>query len=766
MPVPVIVRKRDGSFEPFNPKKTEAAVLKCLNSVQFPPTGWNAPATTAAKEAAFIAKQIGKVLGKRNSVDVEQIQDLVEIQLMNEELHEAARTFILYREEHRKLREKIDPADAALVRAQKQFFPTELQHFQFTDKYARYNAEKGRRETWPEAVDRVIAFLAKAVERGPVNTSRLANAEWTELREAMLRMEAMPSMRILQMAGPALERCNVGAYNCAYVPIDRPSAWSELLYVMMQGTGCGFSVEAEYVDQLPRVKRQKKSAQKLQTYVIPDTTEGWCHALQTGVDAWFAGDDVEFDYSRIRPQGTPLKTKGGRASGPEPLRNLLTFVRGKILSRQGRRLKPIDAHDIACYCGDIVQVGGVRRAAEISLSDLDDLEMRRAKFGSFWASEPYRQMANNSAVYWDKPTSTAFMEEWLSLAQSGSGERGIFNRGGAIKQIPKRRKKADFGANPCGEIFLRPRQFCNLSIAIARPDDTADDLRRKVRIAAIFGTLQSTLTNFKYLPEEWRKNCEEERLLGVDITGQMDCPLLQPDMGYGSPGDGNDSGGDYGRQDFLSELRVLAVQTNLELSERLGIPQSTAVTCVKPSGNSSVLFNCAPGMHPRFAPYYIRRVRVESFTPMAKLLKAEGVTHQVGPDGSYRFEFPIASSPDALVTGKMTALDQLHNWLTWKEQYTEHNPSITVYVGADEWLAVGDWVYANWDKVGGLSFLPRTDAVYQLAPYEEISKDEYEKRAAAFPKVDYAKLAYYEGGEDNTTSSQEFACSGDKCEVA
>lgn len=754
------VIKRDGSKEPFDPKKIEGAVLKCLRSVpNWSGSKWAVISNTNKAEiaASEIAKQIVKVVKKRSLVTVEQLQDLVEIQLMNEGLHEPARQFILYREEHRKLRDRIDPADAATVRAQKVYFPTELQHFQFMDKYARFNTEKGRRETWPEAVDRVIRFF---FAQG--NLALLLQDTygiWGELRDAMLKMEAMPSMRILQMAGPALERCNVGAYNCAYIPIDRLSSWSELLYVMMQGTGEGFSVESEYVDCLPRIKKQKRDGIKT-LHIIPDSTEGWCEAVRLGVEAWFGGEDLDFNFSRIRPQGEILKTKGGRASGPEPLKNLLTYARTKILSRQGKRLRTIDAHDIACFCGDIVQVGGVRRAAEISLSDFDDEQMRRAKFGAFWYSEPQRQMANNSAVYTEKPSSTDFMEEFLSLAKSGSGERGIFNRAGAI---PKRRKRVDFGVNPCGEVLLRPRQFCNLSIAIARPDDTVESLKRKVRIAAIFGTLQSTLTDFKYLPPEWKKNCEEERLLGVDINGQMDCPLLQPERGYGTPSDSNDSVG--GRLELLEELRDLAIATNVEFAEKLCINRSAAVTCVKPSGNSSVLFNCSPGIHARFSRFYIRRVRVESFTPMAQLLKAESVPFQVGADGSYRFEFPIGTDKDAIITGDLTALEQLHNWLVWKVHFTEHNPSITVYVGADEWLQVGAWVHEHWDKVGGLSFLPRTDAVYQLAPYEAITEEEFKKRQAAFPAVDYAKLAYYEG-EDHTTSAQEFACIGNVCEVA
>lgn len=744
----VHVLKRDGSREPFDAAKIALAVQRCLRSLPDQSLSADSASDQIAKAVASV------VTAKRADVTVERIQDMVESQLAAADRLTAALAYRLYRDEHRKLREQIDPADAALVRAQKVHFPTELQHFQFTDKYARYLTERQRRETFPEAVDRTLAFFRSQTAAVP---EPLTEDEWGELRAAMLRQDAFPSMRVFQMAGPTLERCNSGAYNCSYIPIDRLSSWCELLYVLMQGCGAGFSVESEYVESLPRIRRQKSTGTPPLTFIVPDTTEGWCEALRIGLEAWFGGNDVEFDFTKIRPQGTVLKTKGGRASGPGPLRNLLAYARGKILARQGRRLRPIDAHDIACYCGDVVQVGGTRRAAEISLSDFDDELMRRAKFGNFYGTEPQRQMSNNSVAYNERPSATAFMEEWLSLAQSGSGERGVFNREGAQVQIPKRRRKADFGLNPCGEIYLRPREFCNLSIAIARPDDSIETLAKKVRLATIFGTLQSTLTKFQYLSDEWKRNCEEERLLGVDINGQMDCPLLAPAL--------TGKKKDEGREQLLRELRRIAVQTNIEFAARLGINPSAAVTCVKPSGNSSVLFNCSPGMHPRFAHHYLRRVRVEAFAPMAKLLVSEGVPYQIATDGSYRFEFPIKAADDAIITGDLSAIQQLENWRLVKTNYTEHNPSITVFVGGDEWLTVGNWVYEHWDEVGGLSFLPRTDAVYQLAPYEAITPDEYDRRAAVFPAVDYAKLAYYER-DDQTTSAQEFACAGGVCEVA
>lgn len=636
-------------------------------------------------------------------------------------------------------------------------FVTPIQALQYYDKYARWSQELGRRETWSETVERVIGFFHDQFEP---QKSPLTNAEWDELRQAMFNLEAMPSMRIVQMAGPALQRCHVGAYNCAYLPLDSWEAFGELLYVLMQGTGCGFSVEVDSVDSLPRIKRQKGN--KAKKYTVPDSTQGWCHALVMGMQAWAEGEDIDFDFSRIRPQGAVLKTKGGRASGPEPLRQLLHFTKDKILKAQGRRLDPIDAHDIACFCGQIVQVGGVRRAATISLSDLDDRDMREAKTGQYWLNNVQRAMANNSVVYSERPKATVFMEEWLALAKSGTGERGIFNRGGLRSQLPPRRKKVkDFGVNPCGEIILRPRQFCNLSIAIARQGDTHESLARKVRLASIFGTLQSTLTRFQYLPGSWKENCEEERLLGVDITGQMDCELLRP-TGYEKTEDD--------RKKLLQSLRAVAIATNKEYAQKLGIPESAAVTCIKPSGNSAQLFNCSSGLHPRYAKFYLRRLRIGAYTPISKLLKDSGVPWhpEVGQSAESAtvlvFEFPVAAPEGAPTRHDLTAIQQLDNWLVWKDSYTEHNPSVTIYVNDEEWPSVGAWVYQNFDSIGGLSFLPKDGGMYELAPYEEISEKEYNKRAAALPAIDFQKLSDYEK-EDMTEINREFACSGDKCEI-
>jgi ribonucleoside-diphosphate reductase alpha chain len=471
---------------------------------------------------------------------------------------------------------------------------------------------------------------------------------------------------------------------------------------------------------------------------------------------WFAGNDITFDYSAIRPQGARLLIKGGRASGPGPLKELLDFTRDKVLSRQKRHLSSLDCYDIATKCGWVVQCGGTRRSAEISLSDLDDDEMRESKSGQFWQQNPHRATANNSAVYEEKPGSVDFLREWLSLAESGSGERGIFNRGALPGQIPKRRKKCkSFGVNPCGEIILRPRQFCNLSIAVARPGDTVDDLKRKVRLAAILGTAQSCLTDFHYISDEWRENCEEERLLGVDITGQVDCEILR-------------SGGE-GIPELLEELKKVVIDTNIEFAAKTGIGEAKAATAVKPSGNSSQLLSCSSGMHPRYAKHYIRRVRAGSYTPIAQLLKDVGVpwSYEVGHNSESAtvlvFDFIVESPKGAITREDMTALEQLENWKVWKNSYTEHNPSQTVYVRENEWLEAGAWVYENWDIIGGLTFLPYDTGVYQLAPYEQISEKDFSRKYKSFPEINWAKLSRYES-EDMTEMGREFACAGGSCE--
>lgn len=655
-------------------------------------------------------------------------------------------------------------------------FETDLQQVVYYDRYARWNEQLGRRETWEETVNRVMTFFMEAANKRGIDITSNSQIEWRLLNEAMYAGDVMPSMRVVQMAGPALERCNVGVYNCSYLPLQDWRAFGELLYILMQGTGVGFSVEQQYVEQLPLIKCQTGLSSR---YVIADTTEAWADALVYGLRAWANGDDVEFDYSAIRPFGAPLKMKGGTASGPEPLKQLLDFARTMMLRHQGRRLSSLNLHDLACFCGSIVQVGGVRRAAEISLSDLADKAMRGAKQGQFWLTASERSMANNSAVYTTKPSMGEFFDEWRELMSSGTGERGIFNREGINAQMPARRsreaetkwgnKPIQFGVNPCGEIVLRPFQFCNLSIAVARPDDTQATLLRKVQLATQFGIIQSLLTDFNYLRPEWRANCEEERLLGVDITGQMDCPLLNgtwaDDQAF--VWDGNAS--TYQASLWLG-LRDGAIEEARRLSRLININMPAAVTCVKPSGNSAQLLGTSSGLHPRYANYYIRRVRIGSQSPVAKLLIDTGIPHhpEVGqsPDNPsvWVFDFPVESPDGAITRHKMTALDQLWHWLGCKRNFTEHNPSITVYVKPDEWMEVGAWVYKHWQWVGGISFLPFDGGIYNLAPYEEITENDYNRLTANRPVIDWGRLQQYEHS-DHTTVNTDYACVGGTCDL-
>ncbi len=618
------------------------------------------------------------------------------------------------------------------------------QQFIFLRTYARWIPEKKRRETWEEAVERFMAYMRKRLGK------KLKEKEYADVQEAILKQEVMPSMRLLWTAGDAVEKSHAMAYNCSFTTPTKLRSFGEILYLLTCGCGVGYSVESKFVNQLPIIKPQSGDNKELLT--VPDTREGWADALVQGMKAWYEGKDVVFDYSRIRPLGAPLRTMGGRASGPEPLRNLLDHTRTLILSRQGMRLRPIDVHDIITKIGDIVVVGGTRRSAQISLSDLGDDEMRHAKVGAFWEHSPHRAMANNSAVYYEKPDIKIFMREWIALMESGTGERGIFVRNGSI---PERRREIlgdrweSLGTNPCGEILLQPKQFCNLSEVVARSGDTEVGLQRKIRIASILGTFQSSLCDFKYLSQEWADTTSEERLLGVSITGQYDCKTVR-------------------HAKTLAKLRELAVETNKAYAKRFGIPASTSVTAVKPSGTVSQLVDAASGIHPRYAPFYIRRVRVSSADPLCQLLRDSGVPHfpEVGQtlenSTTIVFEFPRKSPTGAVTTDEVGAIQQLEYWRVVKENYTEHNPSCTIHIKDDEWLEVGAWLYKNWSIIGGLSFLPKDSHVYNLAPYESITEDEYKKRVAELPDVDYNKLQEYEQ-IDNTISPA--ACEGAICQI-
>lgn len=621
--------------------------------------------------------------------------------------------------------------------------------FIFTRTYSRWRDELGRRETWNEVVERYMDFMK-------VNLAdKLTDTEYSEIQEAILNQDVVPSMRLMWGAGEPVAKNNAIAYNCSFLAPTQWQDFGEILFLLTCGCGVGFSVESKFTEQLPTIEPQK-GGEPIE-YVVPDSREGWADTLVFGLSKWANGEDVTFDYSLVRPKGARLKTMGGRASGPEPLKNLLQFAKEKLLARQGHKLRPIDVHDIICKIGDIVVAGGVRRSSEISLSDLTDKELRDAKKGAFYVNEPHRSMANNSAVYNEKPPIEAFMKEWMALMESGSGERGIFNRGGLKAQMPERRFKmsedyiGEMGTNPCGEITLRNKEFCNLSEVVVRETDTTKTLMDKIRIATILGTYQSTLTKFPYLSKEWKENCDAERLLGVSLTGQFDNPSST------SP-------------EALQSLRTHAIKINEEYATRFGIPQSMSITCVKPSGTVSQLVNASSGMHPRYAPYYIRRVRISATDPLFKMMKEQGVSYkpEVGQTldtaNTFVLEFPIASPEGAITAGHITAIDQLEHWKKVKENYTEHNPSQTVYVSEDEWLKVASWLWDNWDIIGGLSFLPKQTHVYELAPYEEITREQYEELVKSFPKIDFSQLSKYEL-DDMTEGAKAMACLGGTCEV-
>jgi len=625
------------------------------------------------------------------------------------------------------------------------FNEDQYRQFIFTRTYARWRDDLGRRETWEEAIQRYMDFMQEKLG------NLLTRQEYNEVRESILNQEVMPSMRLLWASGDACRKNNTTAFNCTFTNITKLKDFGEILFLLTCGSGVGFSVEDSQISKLPIIKPQ--TGNKLDTFIVHDSREGWAEALVKGINVWFNGEDIDFDYSKVRPLGARLKTMGGRASGPEPLQNLLILTREIILNRQGRKLRTIDVHDIVTKIGEIVVAGGTRRSAQISLSDLEDDDMRYSKVGQFWEFAPHRSMANNSAIYKEKPTAITFMREWLSLMESGTGERGIFNRGSVALTMPERREyREDMGTNPCGEIILRSKQMCNLSEVIARAEDTQKTLEKKIRIATIIGTYQSMLTDFGYISKEWKNNCDEERLLGVSVTGQMDCPIFR------------------NNPHVMRNLRDIAIETNKEYAKRFKINPSTSVTAVKPSGTVSQLVNASSGIHTRYSNYYIRRVRINSTDPLFNLLKDVGVPYhpEVGQteEDAHTFvlDFPVASPEDSITTDDMTAIEQLEYWKKVKENYTEHNPSCTIHVKENEWLSVGNWVYENWDIVGGLSFLPKDEHVYQLAPYEKISKKEYDALIKTFPTIDFSKLPEYEH-QDNTIGAKEAACSAGVCEI-
>ena len=753
------IRNREGIVTPFKIEKIIDAVNKAFIITN----------EGGEKEAESVANKVFHKLlhvktEKKDSKfvpTVELIQDLVEAHLMDLGFYQTAKAYILYRSKRAELRKEVGivPSENKKVFDESSsYFVSSYEEFIFYRTYSKWQDNLGRRETWIETTDRFMAYMKENLGK------KFSDKDYDEVREGILKQDVCPSMRLLWSAGEACDKSNVWAYNCSFVA---PSAWQdlgEIMYILMCGAGLGFSVESETVQKFPQIRRQ--TGKKLATHIVEDSKEGWADAFVLACKTWADGYDIDFDYSKVRPAGARLKTAGGRASGPQPLIDLINFTKIKILARQAKRLTNLDLHDIICQIGLIVVAGGVRRSALISLSDIDDESIRKSKQGQFWIDNGQRSMANNSAVYAQKPSASEFLNEWIELMKSGTGERGIFNRGGLMTQLPKRRidnwKKAGIiddqnvivglpGSNPCGEITLRSKQFCNLTSIVVRPHDTVADLKRKVRLSTILGTYQATLTHFGYLSKEWKENCEEEALLGVSITGYYDNKTIRDAK-------------------VLNELREEAIKTNKEYAKKFGINHATCITTVKPHGNSGQLLYVGSGMHPWYAKYFIRRVRIATNDPLFELIKDQGVPSkaEVGYSTANSsvavLEFPIKAPAGAITRNEVSAIDLLEEWKKLKVNYIEHNPSVTIYVGSDEWIKVANFVYENWDIVGGLSFLPRSEHVYQLAPYEEITKEEYERRVKEIKHIDFSKLMYYEQ-EDNTIGAKEFACVSGVCSI-
>ena len=626
------------------------------------------------------------------------------------------------------------------------YLPTDYQAFIHTSRYARWLEKEQRRETWAETVDRYMTNVVIPVMGKDSFVS--------QIEEAILNLEVMPSMRAMMTAGKALDRDNTSGYNCSYLPVDDPKSFDEAMFILLCGTGVGFSVERQYVNQLPEIPQ---TLDEVNTCIdVQDSKEGWAKALRKLIGHLYMGEVPVWDMSKVRPAGARLKIFGGRASGPAPLIDLFNFTVALFRQNAGRKLSSYDCHNLMCKVGEVVVSGGVRRSAMISLSNLSDQRMRHAKSGKWWETAPQMALSNNSVCYTDKPDGETFLREWTSLVESKSGERGIFNRISAKEQAKKfGRRDADheFGCNPCSEIILRPYQFCNLTEVVIREKDKFDDLKRKVMLATILGTAQATLTKFPYLRKIWNKNTEEERLLGVSLTGIMDNELT--------------NGKKHGLEKTLTALREIAVETNKEWSAIFGIPQSTAITCVKPSGTVSQLVDSSSGIHPRHSSYYIRTVRGDNKDPLTNFMIDSGIPSEADfmkPDTQTVFSFPMKSPKKSVVRNDMTAIQQLEMWLLYQRHWCEHKPSVTISVRDDEWMEVGAFVFKHFDEMSGVSFLPHSDHTYQQAPYQDCTKAVYDDFSSKFSHIDWNKFTDYEK-EDNTNSSQTFACSGDSCEI-
>ena len=629
------------------------------------------------------------------------------------------------------------------------------QQFIHKSRYARWLENENRRETWDETVKRYFDFFEKHLEG-----KKGIKEQRKELEQAVLNMEIMPSMRSLMTAGDALERDNVAGYNCAYLAVNKTRAFDECLFILMCGTGVGFSVERREVEKLPEVPDELFDTDT--TIVVADSKIGWAKAYKELIQMLYAGQIAKWDMSKVRPAGERLKTFGGRSSGKEPLDNLFRFTVEIFQSAKGRKLSSIECHDLMCKIAEIVVVGGVRRSALISLSNLTDERMRKAKSGQWWLDNTQRALSNNSVAYTEKPDVNIFLKEWMALIESKSGERGIFNRVAAKKQVEKLGDRRDsnynFGTNPCSEIILRDKEFCNLTEVVVRPEDTPATLAEKVRLAAILGTWQATLTDFRYLSKEWKTNCEEEALLGVSLTGIMDNKYTN----------GNEVVEDFPLSETLNYLKNIAIETNKKVAKHLGINPSAAITCVKPSGTVSQLVDASSGIHARHSPHYIRTVRGDKKDPLCQFLVDKGIPHEsdvTKPEHTWVFSFPIKTAKNAICRNDKTAIEQLEFWKLYQEHWCEHKPSVTITVKEEEWIEVGAWVFKNFDMISGISFLPYSDHSYKQAPYQECNEEEYNAMVAKFPKdIDWNELSIYEV-EDNTRGSQEYACTGDKCEI-
>ena len=632
--------------------------------------------------------------------------------------------------------------------------PTLYQDFIHLSRYSRWLEKENRRESWEETVKRYFDFFENHLK---VNCKYNLSSELrNELEQSVLNLEVMPSMRALMTAGEALERDNTAGYNCSYVAINRVRAFDEILYILMCGTGVGFSVERQYVEKLPTIAEHFTESDTV--IVVQDSKAGWAKAYKELVSLLIGGQIPRWDISKVRPAGARLKTFGGRASGPKPLEDLFRFTSDTFRRAAGRKLTSIECHDIVCKIAEIVVVGGVRRSALISLSNLTDERMRDAKTGAWWTDNPQRALANNSVAYKEKPEIGVFMEEWVSLYKSKSGERGIFNRDACRRTVSKlgdrRDSSYEFGTNPCSEIILRDREFCNLTEVIVRSDDTQDSLARKIRLASILGTWQASLTNFPYLSSDWKKNCEEEALLGVSLTGILDNDLMRSkDKRLLSA--------------VLEDLKKVAVETNAQWAEKIGINPAAAITCIKPSGTVSQLTDAASGIHARHNNYYIRTVRADRKDPLCQMMIDLGFPAEpcvMKPDHTMVFSFPMKAE-GSVTRNDMSAIEHLELWLTYQRHWCEHKPSITVTVKDHEWMQVGSWVYDHFDEISGISFLPHSDHSYRQAPYQDCSKEQYEELYAKMPKdVNWSDLKKYEK-EDKTVGTQTYACSGDKCEI-